>query len=79
MVESLEQTAGNKSGVDVRSGLRMKISCTKREKSVLIIAIRDFTGCSFLHRDEKCEEIGDCDKCVEQAIEWQIEDGDGEC
>ena len=56
----------------------MKISCTKREKSVLIIAIRDFTDCHFMNRYDKCEEIGDCDKCVEQAIEWQIEGGDGD-
>lgn len=56
----------------------MKISCTKHEQRILITAIRDFTDCSFAHRDEKCEEIADCDKCVEQAIEWQIEGGDGE-
>ena len=56
----------------------MKISCTKSEKSVLITAIRDFTDCSFVNRVEKCEEIADCDKCVEQAIEWQIEGGDGD-
>lgn len=56
----------------------MKISCTKSEKSVLITAIRDFTPCSFAHRDEKCEEINDCDKCVEQAIEWKLEGGDGD-
>lgn len=56
----------------------MKISCTKSEKSVLITVIRDFTDCSFVNRVEICEEIADCDKCVEQAIEWQIEGGDGE-
>ena len=54
----------------------MKISCTKHEKSILITAIRDFTDCSFANRDEECEQMTDCDKCVEKAIEWQIEGGD---
>lgn len=56
----------------------MKISCTKHEKSILIAAIRDFTPCSFANRDEECEEMADCDKCVEQSIEWQIEGSDGD-
>ena len=54
----------------------MKISCTKHEKSILITAIRDFTDCSFANRDEECEQMTDCDKCVEQSIEWNIEGGE---
>ena len=55
----------------------MKISCTEQEKRDLITAIRYCTPCSFSNRDEQCEEMTDCEKCVEQSIEWQIEGGDG--
>lgn len=57
----------------------MKISCTKHEQRILIIAIRDFTDCSFANREERCTDQGwDCDKCVEKSIEWQIEGDDEE-
>lgn len=52
----------------------MKITCTKQENSDLITAIKDCTCCSFSHRDEMCGEMTDCEKCVEQSIEWELED-----
>lgn len=52
----------------------MKITCTEQEKSELITAIRYCTCCSFSHRDEMCGEMTDCEKCVEQSIEWELED-----
>lgn len=52
----------------------MRISCTKHEKSILITAIRDFTDCSFANREEMCDQGFDCDKCVEQSIEWDVKD-----
>ena len=56
----------------------MKISCTKGEKKVLTMILRNEANfCPFEKlKDNYCG--GKCEECIEKNIEWQIEDGDGE-
>ena len=54
----------------------MKISCTKKQKFMLIPAIARANDCLFPADIVDCGKMENCEKCLEENIDWQIEDGD---
>lgn len=57
----------------------MKISCTTKEKdNVKRILLRsDFCPFSGIENDYRCEPDR-CGICIEEHIEWDVKDGDGD-
>ena len=53
----------------------MKIVCTQSQKDYLINLFSHTTECML--DNVECGEI-DCDTCIRECIEWQIEDGEQE-
>ena len=51
----------------------MKIICTESEKQAVINALADTPAC---YGTGDCN--GNCKECVENYIEWEIKDGDGQ-
>ena len=57
----------------------MKITCTQKEKEMLIESIVKSPLCSFPESKHCYVEICDstqCAKCMNETIEWKIEDGE---
>ena len=56
----------------------MKISCTKKQKRMLIFAMARSNDCLFPVDIVDCRKMENCEQCLEENIDWQIEDGDGD-
>lgn len=57
----------------------MKIICTKHEKRETMLAIINGDYCPLIRKYDSCEKAdGDiaCECCLNEKIEWQIEDGE---
>ena len=53
----------------------MKIICTQAQKEWVLDALKASDKCAL--ESELCGEVG-CIPCIENSIEWQIEDGEQE-
>ena len=54
----------------------MKISCTKKQKRMLIFAMARSNDCLFPADIVNCRKMESCEQCLEENIDWQIEEGD---
>lgn len=52
----------------------MKITCTKAEKSEILDALMEIEFCLHPNNNESCVYDSGCWDCLEQSIEWQIEE-----
>ena len=53
----------------------MKITCTEAEKEHLVLMLSVNISCPFAEtRGHFCDGAMECRKCVEQGIEWDIQE-----
>lgn len=55
---------------------RVKISCTREEKVKIIDAFMDANFCFCPNDNADCVYDSGCYECIEDSIDWEIEDGE---
>lgn len=56
-------------------GKKMKITCTEAEKEQLIAILAHGRQCPLAASDHNCDRVMECRECIEQFIEWDIQEG----
>ena len=56
----------------------MKITCTQKEKIAIIDAFMNAGFCFHADDNESCVYDSGCYECIEDAIDWEIKDGEQE-